>query len=107
MRELGSVRRDIEKAYRKLGNWRAVGEKFGISEGMAWRIVHEGYEPRDAMIRLRLELPAMGVAPVCPRCGIVHVKKRCAASGIRRRDLFSCTDEEIRYFFENREEMKP
>lgn len=37
-------------------NWGVVGRLNGISGGMAWRIVHEGYEPKDNKIRTRLGL---------------------------------------------------
>lgn len=73
-----AVRQRLAEAYRRLKNWRAVGREFGISEGMAWRLVNEaGYEPKDAHIRVRLGLPALMPAPVCGRCGEVHVAKRC------------------------------
>ncbi len=57
--------------------WRRVGDKFGISSAMAYRIAVRGYEPADARIRCKLGLPALIPAPACSHCGEVHVSKRC------------------------------
>ncbi len=43
------------------------------------------YEPRDPHIRAALNLPALAPAPVCPRCGMVHVAKRCMSQQERPR----------------------
>ena len=98
--------REYEHLYQK-GGWRAVGAAYGITAGMAWRIARQGYEPKDALIRVKLGLPARAMAPVCRRCGIVHVSKRCSR-GRRRvyRDLFETPDELLRWQMENREEVK-
>ena len=84
MRSLDSVRRDARRRYGELQNWRKVGAAMGISEGMAWRLANEeGYEPKDAHIRVHLGLPALVPAPACVRCGEVHVTKRC----VKRRKI--------------------
>lgn len=70
------LQKTLRKAYKRLNNWRAVGKDYGITGGMAYRIAH-GYEPKDPRIRTTLHLPALVPAPVCPRCGVVHVSKRC------------------------------
>lgn len=107
MKTLGSVRREIRKAYQKLRNWRAVGRRFGISEGMAWRIANEAeYEPKDAHIRTRLGLPALEMAPACPRCGVVHVTKRCTKRGRTVRRLWDMPVGALRKMLEEREEWK-
>jgi len=63
---------------------------FGVSPAMAWRISEQGYEPKDAKIRLLLGLSAMGEAPVCPYCGEVHVARGCPVR--RRRHVRSLFD---------------
>lgn len=68
----------IKKAYQKEKNWRRVAQQFGINEGTAWDIAH-GYEPKTPELRRKLGLPSLAPAPVCTRCGDVHVTKRCTA----------------------------
>ena len=108
MNTIDMIRHDLEDAYKELKNWRKVGDEFGISEGMAWRIVNEGYEPKEVEIRMVLGLPALAMAPVCPYCGVVHVSKRCPSKMRRRRyrKLSDMSDEEILWSFENRVEME-
>ena len=38
------------------GNWAFVGRKYGVSRTILWRIVHQGYEPRDRKVRRTLGL---------------------------------------------------
>jgi len=107
MKTIGAVRREIKRAYKKLDNWRNVGAQFGIDGAMAWRIAEENYEPKDAKIRLVLDLPAMGQAPVCPHCGQVHTTKRCTAKPRKRRvrDLYDVPVDELRQWILGREEF--
>jgi len=104
MRRLGVIRRDLNKAYRRLGNWRAVGREFGISGGMAFRMAVQKYEPKEAAIRVRLGLPAMAPAPVCMSCGLVHVSKRCTAKvqGGLYRDLWDVPVRMLKKMLEER-----
>jgi hypothetical protein len=49
-------------------------------KGIPWGTlanVAAGREPKDAHTRMILGLPAMELAPVCLKCGQVHVTKRC------------------------------
>jgi len=79
----------------------------GISGGMAHRIANRGYEPKDVHIRLQLGLPAMGEAPVCERCGVVHVSKRCTARRRPRwRDLWEVDVDVLRDALERRREWR-
>jgi hypothetical protein len=74
-----ALRKELLKEYDRLaghGGWRAVGEKYGISGGMAFRIAREGYDPADAEIRAKLGLAAYQLAPVCVVCGQVHLSRR-------------------------------
>lgn len=94
-----TVRRKIQKAYQKRHNWQKVGDEFGITKGMAYQIAVYGHEPKDPHIRLRLKLPALVPAPVCPKCCVVHVTKRCTAQKskplINWRYLFGMTGDEL------------
>ncbi len=108
MATMSDIRREVKKGYRMHGNWRAVGEAFGISGGMAFRIVNEGYEPKDPHIRVKLGLPAMAPAPVCPTCGVVHVSRVCPvqrAAAKRYGQLFDYPVKTLRRMFDEREEF--
>lgn len=105
MTSLGDIRREIQKAYKKAGNWRVVARQFGITPAMAWRIAVDGYEPKEAKIRVKLGLAAMAPAPVCPHCGEVHIKKRCPEKRRQHRDLFAMDEGELRQALEGREEF--
>ena len=65
--------------YAGLMTWEKVGTKYGVSGGMAFRVAVHGYEPRKPETRRKLGLPIYMPAPVCPKCGGVHVTKRCTA----------------------------
>jgi len=56
MMKIGVVRRKMSDDYEVLGTWDAVARKWGVSKGMAWRMVNEGYEPRNSTIRKKLGL---------------------------------------------------
>jgi len=105
MASMGAVRRRVQRCYEKAGNWRAVGAELGISGGMAYRIAVDGYEPKEVHIRVRLGLPAMAPAPVCAKCGEVHVAKRCTKRGRRGMDLWELDGEVLRWMLEMREEV--
>ena len=103
---IGDVRRRLEKAYKRLGTWRAVGREFGLSSGMAFRIARREYEPKDVHIRAQLGLAAMAPAPVCPKCGVVHVSRRCTARpAMWMRRVWETPTSELRWRLENREEF--
>ena len=106
-RTMDSVRREVQKSYRRLQNWRRVGAELGITCGMAWRIGVQGYEPKEGRIRVRRGLSAMGVAPACTRCGVVHVSKKCTRSQVLRwrRDLWDWPVGELRRALENRQDL--
>ena len=104
MASLGSVRRKIKKAYKEAQNWRVVAEQFGITVAMAWRIANQDYEPKDPKIRVKLGLSALAPAPVCERCGEVHVSKRCTSRQRKHRDLFAMDVNELRKALINRKE---
>jgi hypothetical protein len=96
----------MRKAYQKGGGWREVGRRYGISGGMAFRIATQGYEPKEAAIRVILGLPARVEVSACPHCGGVHLKSRCSQLRTRHRDLFGMEVEELQWRLENRVEVK-
>ena len=55
-------------------SWEDIGHKYLINRGLAWAIVNKHYDPKDSEIRIILGLPELELTPVCPTCGIVHVK---------------------------------
>src|SRR4030067_1429902 len=74
------VSEKLREDYSELKSWNWVARMNGISKGMAWRIARKGYEPKKNLIRIRLNLPVLVPAPVCLKCGQVHVAKKCMAN---------------------------
>lgn len=62
--------------YDTLGTWKAVGDKYGLTSALVYRVAH-GYEPKKSAVRAKLGLPALVLTDVCPVHGIVHKTKRC------------------------------
>lgn len=100
------IRRQLIKSHRKTQNWRTTAALFGLTSGTAFRIAERNYEPKDPHIRHALGLPALLPAPACPRCGSVHVSKRCTRLIRERRRLIDIPVDELRRMIENREEIK-
>ena len=110
MTDLGSVRRALKKAYQEAagaGGWREVGKRFGISPGMAWRIVKQKYEPKDPKIRVRMGLPTRVEVSACPMCGEVHVKKHCPKTVVRHKDMLAMDPDELKRRLEDRKVFQP
>jgi len=82
-----TISKRLAALYRSGMSWRAIGTKFGVSGGMAFRVATQGYEPRKASIRAALGLPVTVPVAVCPIHGVVHIPRRCptAAPGKPRR----------------------
>jgi hypothetical protein len=60
--------------------WREIAASLGVKPGTLCRWAKTGWEPADNAIRLRLGLPLKTVeAPPCPKCGGLHLAKRCTA----------------------------
>ena len=106
--DIGGVRHDIQELYKKLGSWRSVGLRFGISPAMAWRIAKQGYEPKDPEVRKSLNLKLFFTAAACGACGKVHTTLRCVDGRRKKRyrSLYSWPVEELRQAIENRVEMR-
>jgi len=78
------LQNSIQTAYKRLGTWQRVGDKFGISRGLAYRIGVEGYNPKMPHLRATLGLPALAPAPVCPKHHVVHIRKTCPSDTPRK-----------------------
>ncbi len=77
---IDELRLKINALYKKLHTWQLVGDELKINKGLAYRIAKTDYEPHEPHLRELLDLPILMPAPVCPRCGVVHVTKRCTAN---------------------------
>jgi len=87
------------KSYAKLEDWYEVNRYY------LWHMVNdETYEP-PIRIMLKLGIAAYRPAPVCLKCGQVHVTKRCTANHTKHRSLFSWPVKDLRKALEHREEM--
>ncbi len=67
--ENNTIRNRLQADYDLLGTWKAVGAKYKVSSGMAYRVAVYGYEPHKASIRAALDLPVTVSVTVCPHCG--------------------------------------
>ena len=47
---------ELARLKEELGTWQAVGDQYGVSRAVVWRIVNEGYEPKDNSLRRKLGL---------------------------------------------------
>ena len=99
------VSEKLREDYSELKSWNWVARMNGISKGMAWRIARKGYEPKDWNIRARLDLPLLAPAPVCLKCGQVHVTKRCTKVTRRITRWRDLEPEQLRWVLENRHEF--
>jgi hypothetical protein len=99
-----AIRKALLRDYDLLGTWEKVGQKWGMNKGLAFMIAKRNYEPKDPHLRHKLGLAALIPALACPKCGEVHVKKRCPRKSAPKhwRDW---PDERIRWALENREEL--
>lgn len=77
LEQIGAALRFQHEQERK--SWRKIAEteKFQGIPAATLCAISKGREPKDPVHRLILGLPAMELAPVCLKCGQVHVTKRC------------------------------
>lgn len=108
MNTLQEVRDKLKLLHDKLGTWRSVSKAIGIPAGTLNSIWKEGREPKNKTHRRILGLPALGEAPICPTCGIIHTKG-CPEKekAKRRKDLLAYPTNELRMMLKNREEVPP
>ncbi len=96
MSEFDTLIESIKTARQKGATWRDVGEQFGISGGLAFRITEERHEPKEPDIRKRLGLPVLLPAPACPDCGAVHtIPGVCVAKSLVKIQVIQVTPEEL------------
>jgi hypothetical protein len=103
MATFNDIRSKLKNAYKQQHSYRLVGEQFGISSPTARRIIEEDYEPKTIRIRLALGLPAYAPAPVCPKCGVVHLRKFCPKPR-QYHDLYDMPVTALRSSLDNRVE---
>ena len=86
------VKADYESFIEK-GGYEAVGDIWGLSGGMIWRILNEpGYWPKDPAIRRQIEMKAREFG--------IPIKTRG-----RKKDLFSMKPVELLWRLQNRVEV--
>jgi hypothetical protein len=76
-----AVQKRLRALYGQLGSWKLVGAEIKVSPAMAQRVATTDYRPKSPAIRAALGLPVLASAPVCPSCGVVHIRKTCPAAG--------------------------
>jgi hypothetical protein len=104
--DCNTIRKRLLKDYDTLGTWEKVGQKWGLNRGLAFMIAVKGYEPKNPHLRNQLGLPSLILAPACPKCGVVHVTRRCTGHGAATKHWRDWPEERIRWALEHREEMK-
>lgn len=55
----------------------SISRYLGVNRSIIWRIVNTDYEPKKPHIRYKLNLHALIPVAPCPKCGEVHVSKKC------------------------------
>ena len=65
----------------------------------------QGHLPHDPHKRIALHLAPMLPAPACPRCGSVHVTKRCTAAPRAYTRIVDVPTTVLRWMIDNRQEM--
>lgn len=61
--------------------WQGVSDELGINRGLIWAVA-KGKKRAPNSLRKKLGFECYAPAPVCAKCGQVHVAKRCTqASG--------------------------
>lgn len=71
------------RAIARILNERAGSGKRTITHRTVQRIL-SGQEPREPNLRDALGLPCYAPAPICSKCGTVHVTKKCTAGNKQR-----------------------
>jgi hypothetical protein len=100
------VQDELKKLHDTYGSWRIVQAKKHpkVPFGTLSTIAKHGVVPKRWYAYFGLQL--YKEAPVCPKCGEVHVSRRCTNIRTRRYgDLWDWPVEELRRALEHREEM--
>jgi len=91
---------DAKTSWRKIAR---MSDYSGIPAGTLSSIA-KGY-PIPRKWRRRLNVPDYAPAPVCLRCGEVHVTRRCTKRSRDYRSLWDMPPEELRRRIEERKEL--
>jgi len=89
-----AIMKQVVRDYADMGGYAAVGDIWGISSGLAWKIINEDYWPKSKDIRDCLIQRARQRGMLIKRKG-------------RKRDLLTFSPEELRWKLENRVECEP
>jgi hypothetical protein len=105
------IRRAMRRALRRSGphgGYRAVASQFGVSAGMAYKIITEGYMPSEKSVCVPLGLPYKVAVEVDPITGRVYLPAEIQVikARIKRRRLEEMTPEELRWRLDHREEVR-
>lgn len=79
--------KDDVQCLHRIKSLRAIAQDLNERAGPGKRMITHrtiqrvlsGKEPINPAIRDALGLPCLAPAPVCPKCGVVHVTKKCTA----------------------------
>jgi len=99
------VRKDLFTLRDRLGSWGAVANKLELPKGTLNAIANGEFDPtgeRNPRLITALGWPTLKPAPVCPKCGEVHVTKRCTKKRVNHRDLYAMDEDDLRRALENR-----
>jgi len=105
MKSFNEVKEELNRLHKEL-SWRQIAKLdsyAGVKPGTLCAIA-KGREPVDIHIRSILSLPAYLPTPVCPVCGIVHVKK-CPHKNHKPKNIQDMSIKELLWSLENREEV--
>lgn len=90
----------------KSGTWKALADSLGHNQGLLWNVVN-GKKSAPASLIVTLGLtPRMAPAPVCRKCGAVHVRVTCPNTRNMRpryRRLSDMPPEVLAWKIQNRE----
>jgi hypothetical protein len=66
--------------FHKSKSYTFLADFYGVNKYYLWHIANDEEPKIPVHIAIKLGLVVFQPAPVCPRCGIVHVTKRCTAN---------------------------
>lgn len=100
-----TIRAEI-KALKQNHTYAYLSKKYGVNNYYLWNIINvRGYRPPDKVL-LKLGCTVTKPAPVCRKCGAVHVTTRCTAKARQYRDLWAMPTKVLRWKLENRKEVQ-
>ena len=105
MKSYDQVKQELIELNKTL-SWRKIAKLdsyVGVKPGTLCAMA-KGREPVDIHIRAKLDLPAYVSTPVCPLCGIVHIKK-CPHTNHKPKNIQDMSIKELLWSLENRKEI--